>query len=79
LLSQTLHQLQVQNKLLRHENEGLRKAATLKQKHKQPSKALDLRRKESYHGGAIFWSPRKMREACAREVESNNKRKLKLL
>jgi hypothetical protein len=43
--------------------------ATLKQKHKQPSKALDLRRKESYHGGATFWSPRKMREARAREVE----------
>jgi hypothetical protein len=69
LLSQTLHQLQVQNKLLRHENEGLREAATLKQKHKQPSKALDLRRKESYHGGATFWSLRKMREARVCEVE----------
>jgi hypothetical protein len=28
-----------------------------------------MRRKESYHGGATFWSPRKMREARAREVE----------
>jgi hypothetical protein len=69
LLSQTLHQLQVQNELLRHENEDLREAVTLKQKQKQPSKALDMRRKESYHGGATFWSPRKMREARAREVE----------
>jgi hypothetical protein len=34
LLSQTLHQLQVQNELLRHEKEGLREAATLKQKQK---------------------------------------------
>jgi hypothetical protein len=69
LLFQTLHQLQVQNELLRHKNEGLREAATLKQKHKQPSNALDLHRKESYHGGATFWSPRKMREVRAREVE----------
>jgi hypothetical protein len=28
-----------------------------------------MRRKESYHGGATFWSPRKMREARARKVE----------
>jgi hypothetical protein len=58
----------VQNKLLRHKNEGLREAATLKQKHKQPSKALNLHRKESYHGCATFWSPREMREARARKV-----------
>jgi hypothetical protein len=28
-----------------------------------------LRREESYHNGANFWSPRKMREARARKVE----------
>jgi hypothetical protein len=59
----------VQNELLRHENEGLREAATLEQKHKQLSKALNLRCKESYHSGATFWLPRKMREARARKVE----------
>jgi hypothetical protein len=68
----------VQNELLRHENKGLREAATLKQKHKQPSKALNLRRKESYHGGATFWSLRKMREARAREAEKQQQEEAKI-
>ncbi|EUC42866.1 hypothetical protein COCMIDRAFT_102393 [Bipolaris oryzae ATCC 44560] len=67
-LSASLHHLQVQNELLRHEMEGLRAALSHKQKHKGKGKALDLQQRKEYHGGAVFWSPRKFREARAREA-----------
>jgi hypothetical protein len=67
-LSQTLHRLQVQNELLHYENSGLREAINARKKHKKRGKPLNLQQHEEYHGGAVFWSPRKIREACAREV-----------
>ena len=66
-LASTLHSLQVQNELLHHENEGLRAAITTKRKHATKSKVLDLQQRQEYHGGAVLWSPRKIREARARE------------
>jgi hypothetical protein len=62
-----LHSLQVQNELLHHKNNGLRAALTTKQKHVTKSKVLDLQQREEYHGGAVLWSPRKIREARAHE------------
>ncbi|KAF1828516.1 hypothetical protein BDW02DRAFT_574819 [Decorospora gaudefroyi] len=56
-LRSSLHSLQVQNKLLHHENEGLRST----------SKPLELHQREEFHSSAVFWSPRKVREARARE------------
>jgi ATPase subunit of ABC transporter with duplicated ATPase domains len=29
---------------------------------------MDLQQREEFHGGAVFWSPRKLREARARET-----------
>ncbi|KAL7780618.1 hypothetical protein CFE70_010643 [Pyrenophora teres f. teres 0-1] len=29
---------------------------------------LDLQQRQEYHGGAVFWSPRKIREAHTREA-----------
>jgi hypothetical protein len=66
-LAGALHSIQVQNELLHHENEGLRAALTTKQKHQKKSKLLDLQQREEYHGGAVLWSPRKIREARVRE------------
>jgi hypothetical protein len=66
-LSASIHSLQVNNELLNHENEGLRQALTLKKKHKKKSKLLVLQQRQEYHGGAVFWSPRKVREARVRE------------
>ncbi|KAI1571037.1 ZntA Cation transport ATPase, partial [Pyrenophora tritici-repentis] len=37
-------------------------------KHKKKGKALDLQQRQEYHGGSVFWSPRKLREARAREA-----------
>ncbi|KAI0573571.1 hypothetical protein TUN199_10571 [Pyrenophora tritici-repentis] len=47
--------------------EGLRAALSHRQKHKGKYKALDLQQREEYHGGAVFRSPRKVREAQFRE------------
>jgi hypothetical protein len=67
-LSDSLHCLQVHNELLQHENKGLREALTTKRKHKKKGKVLNLKQRQEYHGGAVFWSPRKVREARAREA-----------
>ncbi|KAI1510144.1 Pogo transposable element [Pyrenophora tritici-repentis] len=67
-LRSSVHHLSVQYKLLQHENEGLKEALQHKKKHKKKGKALDLQQRQEYHGGSVFWSPRKIREARAREV-----------
>jgi hypothetical protein len=67
-LRSSLHHLSVQNELLKHENEGLKEALQHKQRHKKKSKGLDLQQRREYHGGAVHWSPRKLREARAREA-----------
>jgi hypothetical protein len=59
--------LQVQNELLNHENQGLRAALVTKRKNTKKSKPLDLQQRQEYHGGAVFWSPCKVREARVRE------------
>ncbi|KAI1559105.1 hypothetical protein PtrEW7m1_012005, partial [Pyrenophora tritici-repentis] len=67
-LRSSVHHLSVQYELLQHENEGLKEALQHKKKHKKKGKALDLQQRQEYHGGAVFWSPRKLREARAREA-----------
>jgi hypothetical protein len=67
-LRSSVHHLSVQNELLKHRVEGLEEAAQHNQKHKKKGKALDLQQRQEYHGGAVHWSPRKLREAHAREA-----------
>ncbi|KAI0571322.1 hypothetical protein Alg130_10928 [Pyrenophora tritici-repentis] len=66
-LSVALHSLQAQNSLLHDENDSLRAALNAKKKHQKQSCKQDLQQRNEYHGGAVFWSPRKIREARARE------------
>jgi hypothetical protein len=66
-VSSLIHHLANQNELLTGENEGLRDALTTKKKHNKKGKVLDLQQRQEYHGGAVFWSPRKMAEGKARE------------
>jgi hypothetical protein len=66
-LSASIHSLQTHNDLLNSENKGLRQALALKRKHKKKSKPLDLQQRKEYHGGAVFWSPSKLREGRFRE------------
>ncbi|KAF7572910.1 Membrane-bound metallopeptidase [Pyrenophora tritici-repentis] len=67
-LRSSVHHLSVQNELLKHENEGLKEALQHKKKHRKKGKALDLQQRQECHGGSVFWSPRKLREARAREA-----------
>ena len=66
-LRQSLHHLSVQNELLKHEIEGIKQVLSTKQKRRKKGKNLDLQQREEYHGGAVFWSPRKVREARTRQ------------
>jgi len=67
-LRQSLHHLSVQNELLKHEIDGLKQALSIKRKRNKKGKPLDLQQRQEYHGGAVFWSPRKVREARVRQA-----------
>ncbi|KAI2476007.1 hypothetical protein Ptr902_12646 [Pyrenophora tritici-repentis] len=67
-LRSSVHHLSVQNELLKDKNEGLKEALQQRKKHRKKGKALDLQQRQEYHGGSVFWSPRKLREARAREA-----------
>jgi hypothetical protein len=67
-ISLSFHHLQVQKELVDLENKGLREALQVKKKHKNKEKKLDLQQCQEYHGRAVFWSPSKIREACAYEA-----------
>ena len=67
-LKLSLHSLQTQNELLHHENDSLTHALAARKKRKKKSKTMDLQQADEYHGGATFWSPKKLREARAREA-----------
>jgi hypothetical protein len=78
-LSRSLHSISVQNELLKHENKGLREALAAKKKHQKRGKPLDLQQRKEYHGGAVVWSPRKVREARARQaVKEREEKELQL-
>jgi hypothetical protein len=62
-LSRAFHRISVQKSLLEHEVQGLRQALTNERLRRQQGKALPLEQLEDYHGGAVFWSPRKVKEA----------------
>jgi hypothetical protein len=66
-LEHALHSLQVQNELLNHENQGLRTSLEGKRTRKSKGKTLDLQQRKEFHGGAMFWLPRKVQEAHARK------------
>ncbi|KAH5621133.1 hypothetical protein HBI60_254160 [Parastagonospora nodorum] len=78
-LTQTLYRLQVENELLHMENKDLRSSLNTKKKLQGKHHVLSFQQRQEYHGGAIFWSPRKVREARAREkVKEQDKMEEKL-
>jgi hypothetical protein len=78
-LALALHLLQAQNELLHHKNEGLREALATKQNNAKNSKPLELQKRKEYWSGAVFWSPRKLREAKVQDaVEQQEEEQEKL-
>jgi hypothetical protein len=66
-LSQVLHSNAVQNALLKNEVKGLCKALINERMRRKRGKPLLLEEPEEYHGGAVFWSPRKVKDACKQQ------------
>jgi hypothetical protein len=62
-LSRAFHSISVQKTLLEHKARGLREAILNERLRRKRGKALPLKAAEDYHGGAVFWSPRKVKEA----------------
>ena len=78
-LIRSLHHISAKVQLLHHENANLREALATKKKYKKKGKSLDLQQRQEYHGGAVFWSPRKVREARVRQsVKEQEEREQKL-
>ena len=50
----------VRNTLLERENERLKEALINEKKRRQHSKPLLLEAPSEYHGGVVFWSPKKV-------------------
>jgi hypothetical protein len=63
-LNQTIHCLSVRATLAEHETKGLQEALVNERTRRKRGKPLLLEEPEEYHGGAVFWSPRKVKEAC---------------
>jgi hypothetical protein len=70
-LSQTIHTMAVQKTLLQHENEQLKEALVNEKKRRQQGKPLLLEAPEEYNGGAIFWSPSKVKDARDRQAQKD--------
>ena len=71
LVSQSVHTWSTRIALLEHENKGLKEALINEKKRRQRGKPLLLQPAEEYAGGAIFWSPAKVRDARDRQAEKD--------
>ena len=67
-LSQGLHSLQVNNEILRAQNEELRAELNLIRKRPIKSTTLTTQEGDEWHGGAVFYSPRKLASERARKA-----------
>ena len=66
-LSRTVHHQSAQISLLKHELQGLKEAVQPKKKRTKKATALPLQQRQEYSSRAIFWSPKKLREARVRQ------------
>ena len=67
-LIEAIHALSARIELLAHQNQGLQECILHQKKHLKRGKPLDLQQRKEYHGGSVFWSPRKVREARVRRT-----------
>jgi hypothetical protein len=62
-LRRSLHHISAQASILRGEVRGLRAALNVRKRQEKKSYTLQVNKPHEYHGGAVFWSPRKVRQA----------------
>jgi hypothetical protein len=73
-IRRSLHHISAQNSILRAENRGLREALFIKKKREKKSYTLQLNNSNEYHGGAVFYSPKKIRQAHLDEIEKRRQK-----
>ncbi|PVH98914.1 hypothetical protein DM02DRAFT_25493 [Periconia macrospinosa] len=73
-LERSVHHLTVQNELYKHEINGLVEAVERTKNHIKSAKTLPLETHEEYAGGAVFWSPKKVKEAKQRREQRNKEK-----
>ncbi|KAF1934702.1 hypothetical protein EJ02DRAFT_489846, partial [Clathrospora elynae] len=56
--------LSIRSTLAEHENTRLKEALINKRLCRKQGKALPLEQGKDHHSGAVFWSPRKVKEVC---------------
>jgi hypothetical protein len=76
-LNRTILKLSTRSSLVEQENKRLREALSEERQRKQQSRPKPLEQSEGHHDGAVFWSPRKVREA--RSLHEQKKRDQELL
>ena len=62
-IRRSLHHISVQNSVLHHEILGLKEVLKTQKKHKKKSKALPIEACKNNHGGAEFYSPKRVEKA----------------
>ncbi|KAF2843932.1 hypothetical protein T440DRAFT_79610 [Plenodomus tracheiphilus IPT5] len=68
-LKAVILRLQAAKEIAEYENDGLRAALHVHQKPRNVQQPpLDLQQRKEYYGGAVWWSPRKLREARFRQM-----------
>ena len=75
-LTQHFHSISAQFSLLKHEVEGYKEALVNEKKKRQRGKALKLEKPEEYNGGAVFWSPTKVKAARERQEQKEAEEKV---
>ncbi|KAI1670085.1 Pogo transposable element [Pyrenophora tritici-repentis] len=76
-LRRSLHHISAQASLLKGEVRGLRAAMGIKKRREKKSYTLQLNKPQEYHGGAVFWSPRRVRQARDDEAARQQQQQLK--
>ncbi|KAF2735312.1 hypothetical protein EJ04DRAFT_601223 [Polyplosphaeria fusca] len=71
-----VHKSAIRTELVLHENERLKEALHNEKKRRQRGKPLLLQRPDTYAGGAVFWSPKKVQEARDRQVKQDAEKQL---
>jgi regulator of replication initiation timing len=61
-LNKTIHSLATENIILKMQNEGIKTSLMRQKSRRKQGKALELPLPQPNHGGAEFWSPRKIQQ-----------------
>ena len=73
-IRRSLHHISAQNSILRAENRGLGEALFIEKKHEKKSYTLQLNNSNEYHGAALFYSPKKIRQLHLDEIEKRRQK-----